>query len=272
LVQVFDLLEHKHVTVTVEQLEPYVYDEKVGDKLVLPSDDRKLIETLVRSVDMQGEDIIRGKSGGVMILLSGAPGSGKTLTAEVTAEIAKRPLYTVQCAQLTFNPSEIEKELLEVLKNALRWKAILLIDEADIFVHARGDDMEQNAVVGVFLRLLEYYKGILFMNTNRGADIDDAIRSRAIAHVEYELLSWNKDKERESVEKLWAVLTSQYGVEFADETERTYTLTEFPKLSGRTIKQLIRLCKTAHPGEKLTAGMIKWAAKYQRLAIKGTDE
>ena len=38
-----------------------------------------------------------------------------------------------------------------------------------------------NAVVGVFLRVLEYFNGLLFLTTNRIDDIDEAIVSRCIA-------------------------------------------------------------------------------------------
>ena len=38
-------------------------------------------------------DIIEGKGNGLIILLHGGPGTGKTLTAESVAELAEKPLY-----------------------------------------------------------------------------------------------------------------------------------------------------------------------------------
>ena len=35
----------------------------------------------------------------------------------------------------------------------------MLIDEADVYIKRREDDMTMNAVVGVFLRVLEYFNG-----------------------------------------------------------------------------------------------------------------
>lgn len=40
------------------------------------------------------------------------------------------------------------------------------------------DDYGRNATVSVFLRMLEYYKGILFLTTNRIGTFDEAFKSR----------------------------------------------------------------------------------------------
>jgi hypothetical protein len=54
----------------------------------------------------------------------------------------------------------MEKKLQTVLEIATNWEAVILIDEADIFLEARNDnDIVRNAMVGVFLRLLEYHQG-----------------------------------------------------------------------------------------------------------------
>src|SRR6185295_19284784 len=104
--------------------------------------------------------IVAGKTGGTIVFCTGEPGTGKTLTGEVFSEVIKRPLYVVQCSQLGTDEEELEKQLKKVLRRAQRWGAILLIDEADVYVRERGDDIQQNAIVGVFLRVLEYYRGI----------------------------------------------------------------------------------------------------------------
>ena len=43
---------------------------------------------------------------------------------------------------------------------AQRWGAVMLIDEADVYIKRRDDDITMNAVVGVFLRVLEYFNGL----------------------------------------------------------------------------------------------------------------
>jgi len=161
-----------------------------------------------------------------------------TLTAEVFSEQVKRPLYCVQCSQLGTNEEELEKELKTVLSRAQRWKAILLIDEADVYVHTRGTDIQQNAIVGVFLRVLEYYRGILFMTSNRETIIDDAIMSRATAWIRYDL------PDRAAAGAIWRVLAAQYkvGLKLAD-IELLLDNPIFKHVSGRSIKNLLKLAK-----------------------------
>lgn len=44
------------------------------------------------------------------------------------------------------------------------WGAVLLLDEADVFLEKRQhQDVHRNALVSIFLRLLEYFQGILFL-------------------------------------------------------------------------------------------------------------
>lgn len=178
-VKVFDLDKHQFVQINVINLTPYEYKEGLYDKLILPEEQKDLVAILVQSSSEVLDDIISGKTGGTIVISTGPPGTGKTLTAEVVSEFMKRPLYQVQCSQLGTTEETLEKKLSEVLDRAARWKAILLIDEADVYVRTRGEDIQQNAIVGVFLRVLEYYRGIMFMTSNREVVIDDAIKSRA---------------------------------------------------------------------------------------------
>ncbi|KAK8076081.1 hypothetical protein PG994_003353 [Apiospora phragmitis] len=56
-------------------------------------------------------DIISDKGNGLIMLLHGGPGTGKTLTAESVAEIAQRPLYPVTCGDIGTEPEKVEKYL-----------------------------------------------------------------------------------------------------------------------------------------------------------------
>lgn len=236
LIQVFDLRLHLFMDVHINQLNLYKYDSGLSSKLILPIDTSTMIETLVEAVDITGDDIIKGKSGGIIILSSGEPGTGKTLTAEVFSEHCKKPLYVVQCSQLGVDPEELETKLATVLTRASRWGVILLIDEADVYIHERGSDVGQNAIVGVFLRLLEYYPGILFLTTNRATIVDDAIVSRLTAHVRYGIPKVN------AARKIWEIQFENYDLELDGKLIEAL-LAKFPNISGRTIKQLTRLAK-----------------------------
>lgn len=230
----FDLHRHANVWVHASQTEVYTYDKTVGSKLVLPEVHRDLVDVLTQDMDVLTEDIVEGKSGGTIVLCKGGPGLGKTLTAEVYSEISERPLYRVHSGQLGVAAPALEQHLGEVLDRAKRWGSILLIDEADVYVRQRDNDLEHNAVVAVFLRTLEAFEGLLFMTTNRGGDIDDAIVSRCIAVIKYET------PDEEDCKRLWRILGKQFEADL-DEALIEGLIKAFGCLAGRDIKGLLKL-------------------------------
>lgn len=88
----------------------------------------------------------------------------------------------VSAGELGHEPKKLEDQLSHISQLAYHWKALVLMDEADVFVQARSIDSHQNARVSVFLRKLEYNQGIMFL-------FDDAIQSRITLAVRYEPLS-----------------------------------------------------------------------------------
>lgn len=257
MLAMFELKRQLRLRVHVDQITEYVYDAALGDKLVLPKDVRALVNMLLAHKGVF-KDIIAGKGGGAIILCAGAPGTGKTLTAEVYSEVMKRPLYSVQCAQLGTEPEELETELMKVFARAQRWNAILLLDEADVYVRRRGDDLQQNAIVGVFLRVLEYYSGVLFLTTNRAEMVDDAIASRCIARITYETPPVEDQK------KLWRILSAVQEQPLKDEMIEEIVAAH-PELSGRDIKNLLKLAGlvTSSEGGKVTPKTIEFVKRFK---------
>lgn len=233
LVRVFDLKEHTFYQVHADCLTPYVYDESLRDKLILPDTHRELLDVLTTDLDSFVEDIIEGKAAGNVILCKGRPGVGKTLTAECYAEIMKRPLYMVHTGILGTDAKTIENNLSTVFERIKRWNAVGLLDEADVFVMARGSNIEQNAIVSVFLRTLEYFDGLLFLTTNRPDDIDEAILVRFAAIINYE------PPGRDQARKVWHVLADQFKIELDDKLVDSL-LDMFPEIAPRDIKMLLR--------------------------------
>merc|ERR1711939_1159242 len=83
-----------------------------------------------------------------------------------------------------------EHELQKILDIAHSWGAVLLLDEADVFLEKREvHDIHRNALVSIFLRLLEYFQGILFLTTNRVDTFDEAFQSRIHLPLRYGELS-----------------------------------------------------------------------------------
>ncbi|KAK1144153.1 hypothetical protein N8T08_005815 [Aspergillus melleus] len=144
------------------------------------------------------QDIISNKGRGLIILLYGVPGVGKTSTAENIAHSWKKPLLPITCGDLGTLPSDVEKNLKDIFRLAQLWGCILLLDEADVFLSERTPAaLERNALVSVFLRMLEYYTGILFLTTNLPGSIDEAFKSRIHISLYYPHLS------KETTLKIW---------------------------------------------------------------------
>lgn len=185
----YDLTTSAWCISKTDNLLPVRYRENAFEQLVLDDKKKKLIKAIVKN-RCGTTDIIEGKGGGAVFLLDGPPGSGKTLTAEAVAEVIKRPLFKVSVSAIGGNLEDSEAKMSEILKLSARWNAVLLADEADTFMEKRStNDMQRNAQVAMFLRLIEYYRGVMFLTTNRGGQIDEAFLSRVTLALHYKSLS-----------------------------------------------------------------------------------
>ena len=87
--------------------------------------------------------------------------------------------WQISAWELGTSVEKLEAQLPLIFQRADKWNAVLLLDEADVFLEQRSiHDVHRNALFSVFLRELEYYQGIMFLTTNRVKQIDDAIASR----------------------------------------------------------------------------------------------
>ena len=92
----YSLKDKKWLTLFVEKVQEIQWSEHAFSRLVLPGDQKELILALTESQRehrSEFEDVIQGKGMGMIMLLSGPPGVGKTLTAESVAENMRVPLY-----------------------------------------------------------------------------------------------------------------------------------------------------------------------------------
>lgn len=155
----FSFIQKRWAAFAISGMTDVKWSPSAFEKLILAPRKREVIKSLVQSHGngtADFDDIVSGKGKGLVGLLSGGPGVGKTLTAEVVAELSMRPLYRVTAGELGSTMTNIDSQLRMVFNIGARWGCVVLIDEADVFLHKRGDaSLERNALCSIFLRRLE---------------------------------------------------------------------------------------------------------------------
>ncbi|CAE6483941.1 unnamed protein product [Rhizoctonia solani] len=284
--------------ILVEHLSPIPFRPQIFNHLVLRDDYKSMIRSLVDAHAGRGEsalltDVVTGKGGGLVIVLHGKPGIGKTLTAEAVSEHLERPLYTISSGELGVDASYLEDNLKDILEVATIWKAVTLIDEADVFLEARSShELQRNALVSVFLRVLEYHSGVLILTTNRIRAFDDAFLSRFSIALRYPELDQNSRRV------LWAKFLTMAGASVegqaskaiaSDEgiaTPYSFSLDDIETLSirnlnGRVIKQSARTAQAlaVSAGEVLNMTHVEtvlkvsdqFAEDWKELSLEDTN-
>lgn len=158
----YALWERKFVQLDVQFLDHMAVTSRDNafDKLEIDPLHKRLIQGYVsshfrsRDIEKRGkglgtQDIIRGKGKGLVILLHGVPGVGKTATAEAVAQRWGKPLFPITCGDLGLTPESVERSLSRIFRLAHLWDCVLLLDEADVFISRRthGSDLQRNALV-----------------------------------------------------------------------------------------------------------------------------
>ncbi|TFB00251.1 hypothetical protein CCMA1212_007748 [Trichoderma ghanense] len=153
----FDLKAKERALFFVEGLKDIIWIDDAFSNLVLPGDENELAWSFIENKNFANsdfDDFVTDKGRGIIILMFRPPGVGKTFTAEAVAEKGRN--------------------------------AMLLFDEADVFLSARKEDtLARNELVSIFLTKLEYHQGILFLTTNRAASLDHAFQSRVDLFLPY---------------------------------------------------------------------------------------
>ena len=212
--------------------------------------------------------MIIGKGQGLVMLLNGPPGTGKTLTAEAVADQNRQPLYHLQAEELGSDASDLGSRLRNVLDLVTGWNAILLLDEADVFLSRRTlGDFKRNELVSIFLRNLEYFDGIMFLTTNLVDDIDEAFESRIHIHLLFPSL------DRDARLAIWQKFVRRFPENVSGRlSEQDLKQVATYELNGRQIKSVLKttrawcMCKGQEVTlAKLVAGIEVTAPRARRM-------
>ncbi|OOF90581.1 hypothetical protein ASPCADRAFT_510750 [Aspergillus carbonarius ITEM 5010] len=236
------------------------------DKLIMEETSKKLIKSLVANHEKKkkaedggkvgNDDWFEGKGGGLVILLHGPPGVGKTSTAESVAQATGKPLFAVSVSDIGLKPDQVESKLAQVFSLASKWEAILLFDEADVFLESRGTDkgdLNRNSLVTVFLRILEYYDGILILTTNRIKTFDVAVQSRVHLAMRY------NNMQLDELRQLFLQFINERPKEIADLREmRNWIEEEFDEeVDGRQIRNIVSSARALAKSDDNYGGKLK---------------
>ncbi|KAK1545978.1 hypothetical protein CPAR01_03480 [Colletotrichum paranaense] len=279
----FNLKEKKWVVLYVDNTHAVDWNYKAFDRLVLDIKTKEMVRALVdvQTSAKKMDDIITGKGGGLIILLHGSPGTGKTLTAESVAEIAEKPLYRVTCGDIGTDARDVEKYLETVMYLGKTWDCVLLLDEADVFLEERTmADLQRNSLVSVFLRILEYYEGILILTSNRVGSFDEAFKSRIQVAIHYDNLT---KMSRKAIWQNFFDMIEESAEEDANmpELERRLDQLASEEMNGRQIRNALLTARqlAKHRKERLDwehlSQVIKTSAafnKYLKTVRGHTDE
>ncbi|KAK4040193.1 P-loop containing nucleoside triphosphate hydrolase protein [Parachaetomium inaequale] len=225
----------------VDTIQDIDFDQGAFDQLKIHPQNKMLISSLIVYWVLKREtpidNFIKGKGKGMVFLLHGEPGVGKTLAAESIAEEFRKPLLRVDPGTFGTSAAAVEADLSKVFKYAERWRAVCLLDEADVFLEQRrNNNLARNNIVSVFLRLLEYFQGVLFLTTNRVSVLDKAIKSRINLAIHFPALSYQTRLS------LWDTFISNVSEKSAELLRSDGSLHRLAqeRLNGRQIKNIVR--------------------------------
>jgi SpoVK/Ycf46/Vps4 family AAA+-type ATPase len=169
-----------------------------------------------------------------------------TYSTEKISERSRKPLLNITSGELGTEADVAEDRLLKSFELGQQWNAIVLIDEADVFLAQRTvKDIKRNAFVSGFLRTMEWYSGILLLTTNRHEDFDEAFRSRIHISIPYAAAD---AKTRTAIWK--NLLGAQDDIEHELDSQALIRVGEKYELNGRELKNLLSMSLAISKGNR----------------------
>ena len=180
------------------------------DDLVLPEDRMRHLRSIASHLRHRsrvyrdwgfGRKVARGR--GISILFSGAPGTGKTMAAEVLAHELSLLLFQIDLSTVVSKYiGETERNLSVIFAEAEMSQSLLFFDEADALFGKRTEvkdahDRYANMEVNYLLQRIEQFKGLVVLATNFQKNLDDAFLRRLQYVIEFPY------PDHEAREEIW---------------------------------------------------------------------
>lgn len=161
------------------------------DDVVMPDSQKRLLQHACGHIKYQhqvygdwGFDRKIAYGRGLSILFAGAPGTGKTMCAQVIANELNMEMYKINISQVVSKYiGETEKNLQAVFSEARHSNCILFFDECDALFGKRSEvkdahDRNANVEVAYLLQQIEEHDGVCILATNLIGNIDAAFMRR----------------------------------------------------------------------------------------------
>lgn len=166
------------------------------------------------------------------ILLSGAPGSGKTAFAKHLAAEVGAPLRTIRASQIISKwVGETEKQLAGAFDEARANGEILFIDECDSFLQPRegSDHAWEVTQVNELLQQMENFDGVMIAATNFSDRLDKAVLRRFTYKLKLDYLT--NDGKRIFFDRYFKTPLTE------DETARLDSIAKLTPGDFRTVRE-----------------------------------
>ena len=184
---------------------------------------------------------------GLSILFAGAPGTGKTMCAQIIANQLNMEMYKINLSQIVSKYiGETEKNLRAVFTEARNADCILFFDECDALFGKRSEvkdshDRNANVEVAYLLQQIEEYDGVCILATNLIGNIDAAFMRRITYVVRF---PFPEADMREQIYKR----TIPKNAPLDDDIDWAFLAEKFP-LSGGHIKNIVLAAAFLAAGE-----------------------
>lgn len=173
----------------------------------------------------------------------------------------------VTCGDLGTEPDDLEHRLQITFGYAVNWNAVLLLDEADVFLQERDvHDLKRNALVSVFLRELEYFDVLQFLTTNRPGSLDEACQSRIQITTEL------PERDAKNQLEVWTIFVKDLDIDTAEKVDILRYVDEDIKkngnLNGGQIRNSVRTAVTiaAQKGERISKDHVRDVLEIGRIS------
>lgn len=201
---------------------------------------------------------------GLTVLLFGAPGTGKSMMAQVLAHELNLELYRVDLSKVIDKyVGETEKSISMIFREAKKCNVVLFFDECDTLFAKRTDDggsnqASNNNKTALLLQEMEAYDGVCVLATNYKHNIDPAFFRRMKYIIEFQF------PDPDTREMLWKT-TVPKTTPLAEDVDFRFLAEKF-EFAGGNIKNCILNAAFLAAEDETANGQVHM--RHYLLAIK----